>query len=191
LKARGQQCASRAKVPESKHLASCQKWTPDFPIAARALGKLYGQVEDDQKTHPFSWQHVMRLVNYQRESRLMFEMVFRAERPLRQLREGDFHNTPHFLTGVDAIWRLYRIEQSSIVANKSPFQRDMSSERSNGTEAVRHVKLEIDRLTVEQSRALKDAIYVGMTLDEARKFYERRHQITKLLEELALLEKAQ
>ena len=67
----------------------------------------------------------------------------------------------------------------------------MPSERSNGTDAVRHVKLEIDRLKVEQSKVLKDSIYVGMTLDEARKFYERRHQITKLIEELALLEKAQ
>ena len=67
----------------------------------------------------------------------------------------------------------------------------MPSELFDSADEIVRVKQEIDRLTKEQSKLLKDAIYVGMTLDEARRFYERRHQITKLLEELALLQKPQ
>lgn len=67
----------------------------------------------------------------------------------------------------------------------------MPSAQSNAADVVCRVKQEIDKLAKEQSKFLKDCVYVGMTLDEARKFYERRHQITKLIEELALLEKTQ
>jgi len=67
----------------------------------------------------------------------------------------------------------------------------MPSEQSYAVNVARRVKLEIDRLAKEQSKLLKDAIYVGMTLDESRKFYVRRDQITKLREELAQLQKAQ
>jgi len=54
----------------------------------------------------------------------------------------------------------------------------MPSEQSDAADVARCVKQEIDRLTKEQSKVLKDALYDGITLDEARKFYERRHQIT-------------
>ena len=50
------------------------------------------------------------------------------------------------------------------------------------------VKGKIDRLTEQQSDALKRAIYLGMTTEEAKKYDERQRQITELVQELTLLE---
>lgn len=50
------------------------------------------------------------------------------------------------------------------------------------------VKSKIDRLTEQQSDALKRAIYLGMTTDETKKYDERQRQITELVQELTLLE---
>lgn len=55
-------------------------------------------------------------------------------------------------------------------------------------DAVHRVKGEIDRLTEQQSDALKRAIYLGMTTDETKKYDERQRQITELVQELTLLE---
>ena len=50
------------------------------------------------------------------------------------------------------------------------------------------VKGKIDRLTEQQSDALKRAIYLCMTTEEAKKYDERQRQITELVQELTLLE---
>lgn len=57
--------------------------------------------------------------------------------------------------------------------------------------AVHRIKEEIDRLTEQQSHALKHTTFVGMTPDEAKDYDERRSQITRLLRQLEALEKAQ
>jgi len=53
------------------------------------------------------------------------------------------------------------------------------------------LKQEIDLLTEEQAEALKSATYLGMTAEEAQEYDERRKNITRLVQQLALLEKAQ
>jgi hypothetical protein len=55
--------------------------------------------------------------------------------------------------------------------------------------AIRRLKQEIERLTVMQSDALKAATYLGMTPDRLRDCGQRRRNIGKLIQELALLEK--
>ena len=61
----------------------------------------------------------------------------------------------------------------------------------NTVEAIHRIKQEIDKLSEQQSEALKTATYVGMTAEEARQYDGRRQQITKLVEELRLLKNAQ
>lgn len=58
-------------------------------------------------------------------------------------------------------------------------------------DAIHRLKQEIDRLSQEQSDALKSATYVGMTPDEAKEYDARRQKITQLVQELSLLQKAQ
>jgi hypothetical protein len=57
--------------------------------------------------------------------------------------------------------------------------------------AVHRIKEEIDRLTEEQAHALKHATFVGMTPEEAQEYDDRRSQITRLLRQLEILQKAQ
>lgn len=57
--------------------------------------------------------------------------------------------------------------------------------------AVHSIKQQIDELTKQQMDALKQATYLGMTTDEAKDYDERREQITKLIQELVALERAQ
>jgi hypothetical protein len=66
-----------------------------------------------------------------------------------------------------------------------------SCDTPNTLDAIHRVKQEIDRLGEQQSEALKNATYVGMTAEEARQYDARRQQITKLVEELRLLKNAQ
>ena len=54
--------------------------------------------------------------------------------------------------------------------------------------SIEHLRHEIQRLSAEQSDALKRATFVGMTGDEARACDERRGQITRLQQQLMLLE---
>jgi hypothetical protein len=56
--------------------------------------------------------------------------------------------------------------------------------------AIDRLKQEIERLTEQQSEALKTATYVGMTAAEARSYDARRQQITKLVEELTTLKES-
>src|SRR5580692_12429752 len=49
----------------------------------------------------------------------------------------------------------------------------MPVEESDTKATVRRIKQEIDRLTGEQSQALKLAVYFGMTPDEAKQYDER------------------
>lgn len=58
-------------------------------------------------------------------------------------------------------------------------------------EAIHRLKQEIDKLTVQQAEALHTATYVGMTPDEAREYDERRRQILKYVQDLAVLEESQ
>ena len=62
---------------------------------------------------------------------------------------------------------------------------------SSTVDAVHRLKQEIDRLTEQQAKALQAAIYLGMTPDQAKEYDERRKQITELISQLSLLEKAQ
>lgn len=63
--------------------------------------------------------------------------------------------------------------------------------QSETTEAVHRIKEEIDKLTEQQSEAIKTATYVGMTTDEAKEYDERRDRILKLVRDLATLEESQ
>jgi hypothetical protein len=54
----------------------------------------------------------------------------------------------------------------------------------NPSTSVRRLKQEIDELTLQQSDALKSAIYVGMTPDEAKDYDARRSRIMQLAEQL-------
>jgi hypothetical protein len=62
---------------------------------------------------------------------------------------------------------------------------------SRTTETVQKLKREIDRLTVIQAKALKTATFGGMTPEEAKEYDNRREEILKLVERLAMLEKSQ
>jgi hypothetical protein len=64
----------------------------------------------------------------------------------------------------------------------------MPPQESDTMDAVHRVKGQLDKLTEQQSAALKRAIYLGMTTDEAKKYDERQRQITELVQELNLLE---
>jgi len=66
-----------------------------------------------------------------------------------------------------------------------------TSDPDDTVAAVNRVKEEIDRLTEQQSQALKHATFVGMTPEEAQEYDNRRSQITTLLQQLEALQKAQ
>jgi hypothetical protein len=65
-----------------------------------------------------------------------------------------------------------------------------SSEPWNPVDVFQRIKQEIERLTREQSEALKSATFVGMTPNEAKEYDDRRKKITCLVEELRLLKDA-
>lgn len=54
-------------------------------------------------------------------------------------------------------------------------------------ESVHLIKQEIDRLKEELSAALKSAIYLGMSPQQAKAYDKRRNRITKLLQEVQAL----
>jgi hypothetical protein len=56
--------------------------------------------------------------------------------------------------------------------------------------AVHRIRTEIERLTVVQIEALKNATFLGMTPDDAKEYDARRAEIVKLVELLTALEKA-
>lgn len=55
---------------------------------------------------------------------------------------------------------------------------------------IQRLRQEVAQLTEEQSKALKSAVYVGMTPDEAKGYDERRQQITRIISQLMMLERA-
>lgn len=63
-----------------------------------------------------------------------------------------------------------------------------SYDTPNSVDAVQKIRQQIERLTDEQSEALKTATYLGMTAAEAQTYDARRRQITELVERLRLLE---
>jgi hypothetical protein len=64
-------------------------------------------------------------------------------------------------------------------------------EPSDTAEAVHRLKEEIDKLTLQQSKALRMATLVGMTPDEAQEYDARRILILKYVHDLAVLEESQ
>ena len=67
----------------------------------------------------------------------------------------------------------------------------LGNDPSETAEAVHRLKQEIDRLTQEQAKALKQAIYTGMTPEEAKEYDQCRTRITALVQKLEMLEKTQ
>lgn len=67
----------------------------------------------------------------------------------------------------------------------------MPPEPSDTAEAVHRLKEEIDKLTLQQSKALRMATLVGMTPDEAQEYDARRILILKYVHDLAVLEESQ
>ena len=63
-----------------------------------------------------------------------------------------------------------------------------SYDTSNSVDALQRIRQEIERLTDEQSEALKTATYGGMTAAEAQTYDARRRRITELIERLRVLE---
>ena len=55
---------------------------------------------------------------------------------------------------------------------------------------VHRLKEKIDTLTEQQTSALHNAIYVGMTPDEAKEYDARRQKISQLIAELVNLQNA-
>lgn len=66
----------------------------------------------------------------------------------------------------------------------------MPADSTDTVGAVHRLKQQIDQLTQEQAAALKSATYLG-TAEQAKQYDEHRKNITRLVQQLALLEKAQ
>lgn len=62
---------------------------------------------------------------------------------------------------------------------------------SHGHDAILRLKEEINRLTEQQTEALKMATFLGMTTAEAEAYDARRVQITQLVRKLAQLSKGE
>lgn len=65
-----------------------------------------------------------------------------------------------------------------------------SYDTSDSVDAVLCLRQEIEKLTQEQSEALKTATFVGMTAEEAKIYDARRRRITELVEQLRGLRNA-
>lgn len=55
---------------------------------------------------------------------------------------------------------------------------------------VRKITEEIDRLTEQQTHALKSATFIDMTSEQAQEYDSRRGRIAKLAEQLIQIEKS-
>ena len=95
--------------------------------------------------------------------------------------------------------RLLRAITSKCDLNHSEFLRDLRSSKCRGShlsadctsKSVHRIKQEIDRLKDELADALKSAIYLGMSTEQAKAYDERRNRITRLMQELQALTRAQ
>ena len=71
------------------------------------------------------------------------------------------------------------------MARRMPLNPAMTSyDTSASIDPVQHLRDEIEKLTQEQSEALKTATFVGMTAAEAKIYDARRRRITELVEKL-------
>lgn len=61
---------------------------------------------------------------------------------------------------------------------------------SQTTEAIHRLKEEIDKLTEQQTEALKMATYLGMTAEEAAEYDERRDRTLQYVQDLKTLEES-
>jgi hypothetical protein len=68
--------------------------------------------------------------------------------------------------------------------------KGMLSERSQTAEAIHRLKEEIDKLTNQQTEALKTATYLGMTTDEVKEYEQRREKILEYVNDLKILEES-
>jgi hypothetical protein len=67
----------------------------------------------------------------------------------------------------------------------------MPTDRPSSTlDAVHRIRKELDALAERQSKALQNAIYLGMTPDEDKQCDERRRRIAELVRQLDHLTKA-
>ena len=57
-------------------------------------------------------------------------------------------------------------------------------------QAIHRLKEEIDKLTEQQTEALKMATYLGMTAEEAAEYDERRDRILQYVQDLKTLEES-
>jgi hypothetical protein len=60
----------------------------------------------------------------------------------------------------------------------------MLRDHSETAEAIHRLKEEIDKLTEQQTNALKTATYLGMTTDEAKEYEQRREKILEYVKDL-------
>jgi polyhydroxyalkanoate synthesis regulator phasin len=67
----------------------------------------------------------------------------------------------------------------------------MRNHRPKTAESIQQLKKEIESLWLEQTDSNITAVYVGMTDEQAKEHEERREKITRLREQLALLEKSE
>lgn len=63
------------------------------------------------------------------------------------------------------------------------------SDPSINAEAIQRLKQEMDALIEQHSKSLQEAIYAGMTTDEAKQHDRRREEISRLSAELEALKK--
>jgi len=66
----------------------------------------------------------------------------------------------------------------------------MLRDRSETAETIHRLKEEIDKLTEQQTEALKTATYLGMTTDEAKEYEQRREKILGYVDDLKILEES-
>jgi hypothetical protein len=85
-----------------------------------------------------------------------------------------------------SVWRPTELKSREFVQAKAMSDNDLPTT----TEAVHRLKQEIDCLAEEQRKALKLAIYVGMTTAEAKEHDQRWTRISELVQQLRILEKA-
>lgn len=70
----------------------------------------------------------------------------------------------------------------------SPSEIQMSTDSDISARTIHKLKEELARLKDEQDEAMKKAVYLGMTPEEAKAVDERRRRIYRLYESLVALE---
>jgi hypothetical protein len=66
----------------------------------------------------------------------------------------------------------------------------MLRDHTKTADAIHRLKEEIDKLTEQQTEALRMATFVGMTTDEAKEYEERREKILEYVNDLKVLEES-